>query len=179
MKRVRCPKCDSYITFDETKYKAGQALVFQCPACNKQFGIRLGAAAVKNTQDEQDTDQEEAEAKKDYGCIVLIESPYHYKQVVPLHYGVNVIGRYMKTNNINCPIETGDLNIDYNHCSITISKDKKGRLKYVLKDGPSYNGTFIKNERLGDKEQRVIYDNDLVNIGISSFILHTKDHIDE
>ena len=39
MKRVRCPKCENYITFDETKYTEGQSLVFQCPECNKQFGI--------------------------------------------------------------------------------------------------------------------------------------------
>lgn len=27
MKRVRCPKCDQYILFDETKYTEGQSLV--------------------------------------------------------------------------------------------------------------------------------------------------------
>lgn len=26
MKRVRCPKCDGFITFDETKYKRGSHL---------------------------------------------------------------------------------------------------------------------------------------------------------
>ena len=31
MKRVRCPKCDQFIIFDETKYEAGQSLVFECP----------------------------------------------------------------------------------------------------------------------------------------------------
>ena len=30
MKRVLCPKCDNYITFDETKYTEGQSLVFVC-----------------------------------------------------------------------------------------------------------------------------------------------------
>ena len=30
MKRVRCPKCDNYIQFDETKYESGQSLVFIC-----------------------------------------------------------------------------------------------------------------------------------------------------
>ena len=29
MKRVRCPKCDHYITFDETQYEDGQSLVFK------------------------------------------------------------------------------------------------------------------------------------------------------
>ena len=33
MKRVLCPKCDNYITFDETKYTEGQSLVFVCDHC--------------------------------------------------------------------------------------------------------------------------------------------------
>ena len=40
MKRVRCPKCDHYNTFDETLYKEGQSLVFECENCRKQFRIR-------------------------------------------------------------------------------------------------------------------------------------------
>ena len=47
MKRVRCPKCDNYITFDEKKYEAGQSLVFVCPNCNKQFGIRMGVSKLR------------------------------------------------------------------------------------------------------------------------------------
>lgn len=30
MKRIRCPKCENYLTFDETKYTEGQSLVFVC-----------------------------------------------------------------------------------------------------------------------------------------------------
>ena len=47
MKRVRCPKCDNFITFDETKYEAGQSLVFQCPECGKEFGIRIGVSKLR------------------------------------------------------------------------------------------------------------------------------------
>ena len=46
MKRVRCPKCDEFITFDETNYRDGQALVFECPQCGKQFGIRIYTIGV-------------------------------------------------------------------------------------------------------------------------------------
>ena len=42
MKRILCPKCDNYITFDETKYTEGQSLVFICEHCKKQFSIRIG-----------------------------------------------------------------------------------------------------------------------------------------
>mgnify|MGYP000859834919 FL=1 len=54
MKRVRCPKCDNYITFDETKYQKGQSLIFECPECGKNFGIRMGESKLRSTQkDEQ------------------------------------------------------------------------------------------------------------------------------
>lgn len=33
MKRVRCPKCENFLTFDETKYTEGQSLVFICDHC--------------------------------------------------------------------------------------------------------------------------------------------------
>lgn len=148
MKRVRCPKCDNFITFDEKKYTEGQSLVFQCPDCGKQFGIRIGVSKLRNTQKE-DVPEENAEGSE-CGYITVIENVFHYKQVIPLHMGVNVIGRYMKNSGVNCAIETNDPSIDINHCSITVSRDKKGDLKYVLKDGPSYTGTFVDNVILGD-----------------------------
>ena len=79
MKRVRCPKCDNYITFDETKYTDGQSLVFQCPECNKQFGIRIGVSKLKATQKEETIDENANE--KGCGSIVVIENRFHYKQV--------------------------------------------------------------------------------------------------
>lgn len=57
MKRVRCPKCDNYITFDEKKYEAGQSLVFVCPNCNKQFGIRMGVSKLRETRKEEVLDE--------------------------------------------------------------------------------------------------------------------------
>ena len=47
MKRIRCPKCENYLYFDETKYSEGQSLVFECEHCGKQFSIRLGKSKVK------------------------------------------------------------------------------------------------------------------------------------
>ena len=35
MKRIRCPKCENYLTFDETQYSEGQSLVFVCDHCKK------------------------------------------------------------------------------------------------------------------------------------------------
>lgn len=173
MKRVRCPKCDNFITFDETKYESGQSLVFKCPECGKEFGIKIGVTKLRNRQKEENPD--EMANEKGYGSIVVIENVFHYKQVIPLQMGDNVIGRYMKGSGINCPIETNDPSIDMNHCVINISRDKKGNLKYILRDGPSYTGTFVDNEILGDKERRVIGNGTLFTIGATSVILRTTD----
>ena len=47
MKRILCPKCENYLSFDETKYSEGQSLVFVCEHCGKQFSIRLGKSKMK------------------------------------------------------------------------------------------------------------------------------------
>lgn len=169
MKRVRCPKCDEFITFDETNYSEGQSLVFVCPQCGKQFGIRIGKSKLRDTRKEEKLD--ELADENGYGSIVVIENVFHYKQVIPLKFGDNTIGRYMKGSKTTAPIETNDPSIDINHCTINVSKDKKGNLKYTLRDGPSNTGTFVDNEILGDKEKRVIYDGTLFTIGATSIIL--------
>ena len=173
MKRVRCPKCDNFITFDETKYESGQSLVFKCPECGKEFGIKIGVTKLRNRQKEEN--QDEMANEKGCGSIVVIENVFHYKQVIPLQMGDNVIGRYMKGSGINCPIETNDPSIDMTHCVINISRDKKGNLKYILRDGPSYTGTFVDKEILGDRERRVISNGTLFTIGATSVILRTTD----
>lgn len=177
MKRVRCPKCDNFITFNETNYEAGQKLVFECPECGKQFAIRLGVSKLRNTQKEEKVDEQSNE--KGFGSIVVIENVFHYKQVIPLQLGDNIIGRYMKGSGINCPIETTDPSIDMNHCIINVSYDKRNKLKYILRDGPSYTGTFVDNVILGDKERRVIEDGALFTIGATSVILRSADNKDE
>ena len=173
MKRVRWPKCDNYSTFGETRYTEGQSLVFECHECGKQFGIRIGTSKLKATQKEDNPD-ENANANG-VGSIVVIENVFHYKQVIPLKMGDNVIGRYMKGSKTNTPIETNDPSIDINHCTISVSRDKKGKLKYILRDGPSYTGTFVDNQILGDRERRVIENGTLFTIGATSIILKTPE----
>lgn len=173
MKRVRCPKCDQYIIFDETKYKEGQSLVFQCNECGKQFGIRIGVSKLRKTQKEDNPDENDIETP--YGAIIVIENVFHYKQILALHLGDNTIGRYMKGSKTNVPIETVDPSIDMLHCIINVSKDKNGKLKYILRDGPSYTGTFVDNVILGDNERRIIEDGTLFTIGATSILLRAAE----
>ena len=137
MKRVRCPKCDQYITFDETQYEAGQSLVFKCPDCGKEFGIRMGVSKLKNRQKDENPDEQANE--EGCGSIVVIENVFHY------------------------------------HCTITVSRDKKGNLRYTLKDNNSNTGTFVDNVELSPKERRIIDDGTLFTLGATSIILRTAD----
>ena len=168
MKRVRCPKCDQYIIFDETRYETGQSLVFKCPDCGKEFGIRIGVSKLYNRQKDESPASEQG-----CGSIVIIENAFHYKQVIPLQMGDNVIGRYQKGNPANCTFETVDPSVDLNHCTITVSRDKHDRLKYTLKDNNSNTGTFVDNVELSPKERRIIDDGTLFTLGATSIILRT------
>ena len=173
MKRVRCPKCDQYITFDETQYETGQSLVFKCPDCGKEFGIRMGVSKLQDRQkDEQPDEQANAQG---CGSIVVIENVFHYKQVIPLKMGDNVIGRYQKGNPISTPFETVDPSVDLNHCTINVSRNKRGQLQYTLRDNNSNTGTFADNAELSQKERRVIEDGTLFTIGATSIILRGAD----
>jgi len=172
LKRVRCPKCEQFITFDETQYEAGQSLVFKCPDCGKEFGIRIGVSKLRNRQKDENPDENANE--EGCGSIVIIENVFHYKQVIPLRMGDNVIGRHQKGNPISTPFETVDPSVDLNHCTITVSRDKRGNLKYTLKDNNSNTGTFVDNVELSQKERRVIEDGTLFTIGATSIILRTS-----
>ena len=173
MKRVRCPKCENFITFDETRYADGQSLVFQCPDCGKQFAIRIGVSKLRERQKDKNPD-EQANAEG-CGSIVVIENMFHYKQVIPLRMGANTIGRHQKGNPINTPFETVDPSVDLNHCTITVSRDKKGALRYTLKDNNSNTGTFVDNVELTPRERRVITDGTLFTIGATSIILRSSE----
>ena len=176
MKRVRCPKCDHYITFDETQYDAGQSLVFQCEQCGKQFGIRIGVSKLRQTQREENQDALNTQAPAEgVGSLVVIENVFHYKQVLPLKMGENRIGRYQKGNPVSTPIETVDPSVDLWHCTINVSRDKQGRLRYTLSDGNSNTGTFVDNVELRPRENRIITDGTLFTIGATSIILRTAD----
>lgn len=169
MKRVLCPKCDNYITFDETKYTAGQSLVFICPSCKKQFSIRIGKSKLKPADKNQNTIEEED--KTDWGYIIVIENVFGYKQILPLKEGDNVIGRRSKGTEINTPIETSDMSMDRHHCIINVKKNSQGKIIYTLRDNPSLTGTFFQNELLGDKERIRIEEGAIVTIGATTFIL--------
>ena len=173
MKRIRCPKCENYLTFDETKYTEGQSLVFVCENCKKQFSIRLGKTKMKVPQKEECLD--ETEYKEAFGSITVSENVFGCKQVLPLQEGDNKIGCRCVGTVINVPIETSDMSMDRNHCVINVKRNKQGKLVYTLRDAPSLTGTFLNNEILGDKDRVRIEDGAIVTIGATTFILRAAE----
>lgn len=163
MKRIRCPKCENYLTFDETKYSEGQSLVFVCEHCKKQFSIRLKSRK----------EQSDETPPLDCGHITVIENVFGYKQVFPLKVGDNVIGRHSVGTVVDIPIETSDMSMDRRHCILRVQRNKKdGRLTYTLRDAASLTGTFLNNEILGDKDRVRLEDGAIVTLGATTFILN-------
>ena len=66
-----------------------------------------------------------------------------------------------------------DPSVDLNHCTINVSRDKRGLLRYTLSDNNSNTGTFVDNVEIKGKERRVIDDGTLFTIGATSIILRT------
>lgn len=175
MKRVRCPKCDNFIQFDETKYSEGQSLVFVCDNCHKQFGIRIGISKLRALQKEENKSASflDHEQQENVGSIIAIENVFGFRQEYPLHLGDNIIGRRNKGDEIHIPIETNDPSMDRRHCILNVKRNKAGNLVYTIRDNDSITGTFLMNELLGPKDRIRIEDGAILTLGATTLILHT------
>ena len=173
MKRVRCPKCENFITFDETQYADGQSLVFVCPDCKKQFGIRIGVSKLKATRKEEKVDEQEN--REACGSIVVVENVFGYKQVLPLKEGDNIIGRRNKGTEVDVSIETADPSMDRKHCILNVRRNKQGEVIYTLRDNQSITGTFLMNEILDDKERVRIEEGAIITLGATTLILRAAE----
>lgn len=177
MKRVRCPKCDHFIQFDETKYADGQSLVFVCDNCQKQFGIRIGVSKLRALQKEENkglaSALSEEQQAENAGHVVAVENVFGFRQEHPLHLGDNIIGRRNKGDEIDIPVETNDPSMDRRHCILNVKRGKSGNLIYTLRDNDSITGTFLMNEILGPKDRIRIEDGAIITLGATTLILHT------
>lgn len=160
MKRISCPKCGHYLTFDETAYPHDRILVFVCPACQKQFKVKMGSRQDK--------------PKPVYGKLTVLENIFHERQELPLRLGDNVIGRYVKGTAANAPIITSDPSIDTTHCIIHVKRNKKGVMQFILRDAPSLTGTFYQGNILRDQDRIFLDHESVINIGGTTMIVSTE-----
>lgn len=169
MKKVRCPKCNSYTIFDETRYEPGQRLVFVCSNCSKQFAIKTPSPSP--AKEEEDP----SEGEGSVGSVIVVENAFHFRQEIPLDMGDNVFGRYVYGTNVNKPIETVDPSVDTRHCIIRVQRGKDGILQYILRDAPSGTGTFYMNDILRDQDRVRLEDGSVITIGATTLILKLED----
>ena len=134
--------------------------MFVCPACQKQFKVKLG---IK-------TDKE----KPTLGKLIVLENNFHERQELHLTMGENVIGRYVKGTAANCSIMTSDPSIDTTHCIVSVKRNKKGKLQFILRDAPSLTGTFYQGEILKDQDRIFLENEAVINIGGTTMIVNLE-----
>ncbi|HJD92995.1 MULTISPECIES: FHA domain-containing protein [Bacteroides] len=173
MKRVRCPKCDHYLYFNEKKYEPGQSLVFVCDECGKQFRIRLGKSSLKSTRKDEVLSPDNIDAP--FGYISIIENVFTFKQLIPLQEGENLIGRRSPGSSVTIPIETGDMSMDRRHTVIHVGKNKENKLVFTIWDNDSMTGTFLGADEILPGDKKIIEPGQVITTGATTFILYTKD----
>ncbi|MCR5569586.1 MAG: FHA domain-containing protein [Paludibacteraceae bacterium] len=161
MKKIRCPKCDDFIIFDEKTIDMENVVVFKCQHCGKSFKVKFKR---KNKDEEAD--------EPDFGSLVVVENIFAHKQVFKLHLGDNVVGRRNPGDSIDCPIVTTDPSMDREHCVVNVS-EKNGNLVFRIRDCNSNTGTFVMNVEVTKKEQRIIHNSDIISLGATTLILKT------
>lgn len=143
MKKIVCPRCDNFLSFDETRYTEGQALRFHCPHCGRKFGIRITKKIMEENNDFS------------LGSVVILENQFGFRQEFPLQMGDNIIGRRSKGTEVQIAVLTSDPSMDRQHTVVNLKEDKNGKVVYTIRDSPSLVGTFLEQEIIG-KNQRVV-----------------------
>ncbi len=169
-RRIRCPKCDGFTLFDPSRYEEGQALVFVCEHCAKQFRVSVTRRSDAAVAPEDVAAEGVVRMPAGFDLLVL-GNAFGAEQRLPLLMGDNIIGKYFKGCRAQCAIESSDPSLDLQHAVLTVRRDKHGALQCVLRDGPSYVGTFVGDELLADRERRVIAPGDLFTLGATTIIL--------
>jgi len=158
MKKIRCPKCDEFVRFEESRIELGHSLLLHCDSCGKNFSVRF-----KN--------KEEKPVDYTYGHIVVVENVFCEKQIFPLKLGASMFGRRSLGTEVDCPIQTGDMSMDRKHCIFHVEVGKDGEIIHRVEDYDSLVGTFVMNEILQKKEKRIIEEGDIITLGATTLIL--------
>lgn len=158
MKKIRCPKCDEFVRFEESRIEYGHSLLLHCDSCGKNFSVRF-----KN--------KEEKPVDYTYGHIVVVENVFCEKQIFPLKLGASMFGRRSLGTEVDCPIQTGDMSMDRKHCIFHVEEGKDGEIIHRVEDYDSLVGTFVMNEILQKKEKRIIEEGEIITLGATTLIL--------
>lgn len=176
MKKIRCPKCDRFVIFDETQYAPGQTLVLSCEWCSKEFRIKLR----RNTSSSDATttirtSQEESTLSRSFPYLTVVENTFAYQQELSLPEGDNLIGRRNKGTEVDIAIDTNDPSMDRRHCYINVCRKPTGEYVCTLRDNQSICGTFHKNQLLSPSDRLRLDDGAIITLGATTLIFHLPD----
>lgn len=184
MKKIRCPKCDRFVTFDETQYTAGQTLVLSCEWCGKEFKIKLKSKEAPSpgtpvvplpTADNSAAPMLADDETPDITTLphlTVVENTFAYRQELPLAEGDNLIGRRNKGTDVDIAIDTNDPSMDRRHCYIHVRRKPTGEYVCTLRDNQSICGTFHMNELLGPHDRLRLDDGAIITLGATTLIFH-------
>lgn len=177
MKKIRCPKCDRFVTFDETQYTAGQTLVLSCEWCGKEFKIKLKSkeAPAAGSNGVPLPSDEELPDINTLPHLTVVENTFAYRQELPLAEGDNLIGRRNKGTDVDIAIDTNDPSMDRRHCYINVRRKPTGEYVCTLRDNQSICGTFHMNELLGPHDRLRLSDGAIITLGATTLIFHLPD----
>lgn len=161
MRKIRCPKCEQFIRFKESRIEPGSSLIIHCDNCGKNFSVRFKSKEEKKEENDYT-----------YGCVIVVENVFCEKQIIPLQLGENMFGRRCPGTVVTSPIDTGDMSMDRKHCIIHV-EEKDGKIIHKVEDYDSLVGTFVMNEILQKKEKRVVSDSEIITLGATTLILKT------
>ena len=160
-RRVRCPRCDNPIYFDEALLTDGIGLQLHCNECGRNFSIRKKASVEEGEKPDREV----------VASIRVLENSYCFAQNFPLYLGENIVGRRNKGNTIEVPIDSGDDDLARNHCKIEVKRLKSGNLRYILSDFANRKGTYYMGRPIPQGEQIYIELGDMVVCGHTTFFL--------
>ncbi|MCM1293247.1 MAG: FHA domain-containing protein [Bacteroides sp.] len=86
-------------------------------------------------------------------------------QPIPLRLGRNVIGRAAQTSMADIKLQTLDMTISKQHINIEMSVKPDGKIKHVLKDLGSTNGTYLNDVRLDVDDESVLEPGNKIRLG--------------
>lgn len=160
MRKLRCPKCEEFVQFEESRIEPGASLILHCENCGKNFSVKFKS----KKEEEQNIDYT-------YGHIVVVENVFCVKQIIPLQLGENLFGRRCPGTVVTSPIDTGDMSMDRKHCIIHVETNKRGEIIHKVEDYDSLVGTFVMNDILQKKEKRIVEDGEIITLGATTLIL--------
>ena len=175
MKKIRCPKCDRFVAFDETQFPPGQALVLTCDWCGKEFKIKLKSKETTPQPTSGTMPTSTADDTPDLSSLpylTVVENTFAYRQELPLPEGDNLIGRRNKGTDVDIAIDTNDPSMDRRHCYIHVRRKPTGEYACTLRDNQSICGTFHMNELLGPHDRLRLDDGAIITLGATTLIFH-------